>query len=451
MMEAARQLSDPFAARRDDEAAQELEQLRPLGEAFLMRRFGGQVGRADAEDAVAEVILRLHRKTAAGEGPRNLRAAFFTSVRNAAIDQLRSRAARPTAALEEAEEAPAPEPSAAEHVLAREDAVRLQEVLARMRSNYREAIVLRFGVGLTVPEIAERLQISLPAAKKLVLRATAQARDRLVAIEGRDFCPQVRELAQRVVVESGEGAASASERRTLQAHLHHCGGCRSFLASFQHNLHELGGAALLTGVGDRAGVGDQLARWLAPISEAGHTLSAKARLIAFRAGDSVGGGDVSGAGALANTGQKVIAICGAATATTATCLATGVVGPGVGAIGADHGQAHSAAAPPAQTRTLSELPTAPPPEASETETPAQAPAEAASPSPKPEEESSPPPEPEPTPSEAASEEFGFESSASTAQGPPPEPASPPPAPAPAPSSTGSGGGGGGTEHFGFGG
>src|SRR5262249_21317523 len=148
--------------------------------------------------------------------------------------------------------------------------------------------------------IATRLQISLPAAKKLVLRATAQARDRLVAIEGRDFCPQVRELAQRVVVDSGaEGTASASERRALQAHLRHCGGCRSFLTSFQHSLHELGGAALLAGVGDRPGLIDHFSRWLAPLSDTGHALSAKARLAAFRAGGSLGGGgDVSGAGAL---------------------------------------------------------------------------------------------------------------------------------------------------------
>ena len=62
-----------------------------------------------------------------------------------------------------------------------------------MRPNYREAILLRFGVGLTVPEIAERLGISLPAAKKLVLRSTAQVRKRLESIEGAEFCPEMRD------------------------------------------------------------------------------------------------------------------------------------------------------------------------------------------------------------------------------------------------------------------
>ena len=55
--------------------------------------------------------------------------------------------------------------------------------MARMRPNYREAIVLRFGLGLSVPEIAAQVGISLPAAKKLVLRSTAQIRARMEAIE----------------------------------------------------------------------------------------------------------------------------------------------------------------------------------------------------------------------------------------------------------------------------
>src|SRR5262245_45529185 len=69
---------------------QELERLRPLGESYLRRRFGGSISAADAEDAVAEVIIRLHRRIEEGRSPENLRAAFFTSVRNAAIDHHRS-------------------------------------------------------------------------------------------------------------------------------------------------------------------------------------------------------------------------------------------------------------------------------------------------------------------------------------------------------------------------
>ena len=196
-MEAARRsFADcpPSAVRAAFE--RECERLRPLGEAYLMRRFGGSLSRADAEDAVAEVMIRLHSQMAAGHPPQNLRAAFFTSVRNAAIDLLRSRAAKPTVGLEAVAEAPAPQPVPQRARRESRGRGAPLEALARMRGNYREAIVLRFGLGLSVPEIAQHLGISLPAAKKLLLRATPQVRKRLEAIEAAQFCPEMRELAR---------------------------------------------------------------------------------------------------------------------------------------------------------------------------------------------------------------------------------------------------------------
>ena len=105
-MEAASAVSSFSARLRADSFERECERLRPLGEAYLLRRFGGSLNRADAEDAVAEVLIRLHRMAAAGRPPLNLRATFFASVRNQGIDQLRSRAAKPTVALEAAAYAP---------------------------------------------------------------------------------------------------------------------------------------------------------------------------------------------------------------------------------------------------------------------------------------------------------------------------------------------------------
>lgn len=228
-MEALTSRGLPLRADRHS-TERELQDLRPLGEAYVLRRFGSSLNRADAEDAVSEVVIRLHRRIESGRAPDNLRAAFFTSVRNAAIDQLRSRSARPTVALEVVADAPTEDTSPGEQAESREDSVRLQEALARMRGNYRDAILLRFGVGLTVPEIAERLAISLPAAKKLVLRATEQARKRLAAIEDQDFCPEMRELVRQSLFDRElAGVASESEQRILQAHFRHCGSCKSFL------------------------------------------------------------------------------------------------------------------------------------------------------------------------------------------------------------------------------
>ena len=71
------------------------ERLRPLGQSFVLKRFGGQLNREDAEDAVSEVIFRLYRMAEEGDVPDNLRATFFTAARNQAIDALRARGARP--------------------------------------------------------------------------------------------------------------------------------------------------------------------------------------------------------------------------------------------------------------------------------------------------------------------------------------------------------------------
>ena len=48
------------------------QRLRPLGEAYVLRRFRGSLNRADAEDAVSDVLLRLHRLHTQGRPPRNL-------------------------------------------------------------------------------------------------------------------------------------------------------------------------------------------------------------------------------------------------------------------------------------------------------------------------------------------------------------------------------------------
>jgi RNA polymerase sigma factor (sigma-70 family) len=350
-MEAARTLTQLPKRMRMRRFTTACEELRPLGVAYVLRQFGHSLDLADAEDAVAEVIIRFDRLAAAGRPPDRLRPAFFTSVRNAAYDLLRYRGVRPTAPLEAAATKTADGPGPEQHAEAHEDLARLREALARMRPNYREAIVLRFGLALTVPEIATRLQISLPAAKKLVLRSTAQIRDRMEAIDGRRFCPEMREIAERSVID-GElaGVADTTEAAAIRAHLGHCGACRGFLASLRSDLHSLGGLALLGGVAGGSGVTGRL---LSVVHGGGHALQCgvhRVRLAGYRAAGALppeGGGS---AGLLAGTGQKIAAVCTAGAVGTATCVATGIVGPGLGL--ASHHVDHSPPPRPvAQVRT----------------------------------------------------------------------------------------------------
>lgn len=315
----------------------ECARLRPMGEAYVRRRFSGQLGDADAEDAVSEVLLRLHRQIEAGRAPANLQAAFFTGVRNASIDILRSRAARPTVGLEAVADAAADSVTPFERAESAEDAVRLQEALGRMRGNYREAVVLRFGLGLTVPEIAEQMGISLPAAKKLVLRATSQARKRLEAIDEHEFCPEMQDAARRAVYDrEAVGVLDSEESKVLHAHFRHCGRCRAFLARLHEDLHEIGGSVLVaSGVGWHFGV---LERVRGLVEGVGHVAGAahdRARMVGYRISGAFSSGDGAASGAFAS-GQKVAAVCTASVAGAATCLASGVVGPGIGIGGSHH-------------------------------------------------------------------------------------------------------------------
>jgi RNA polymerase sigma factor (sigma-70 family) len=486
-MEAARTLTDLPERIRMRRFTAACEELRPLGVAYVLRQFGQSLGRADAEDAVAEVIIRFHRLASAGRPPDRLRPAFFSSVRNAALDLLRYRGIRPTAPLEAAAskttEGAGPEEQAESH----EDLVRLREAMARMRPNYREAIVLRFGLDLSVPQIAAHLGISLPAAKKLVLRSTAQIRDRIEAIDGSEFCPEMRGLARQSVLD-GEiaGLSDQAESAAIRAHLEHCGPCRGFLASLRADLHELGSSALLGGLAaGKLGVIGRLLSGFHGAAQGVHAGVDRVRLASYRASGALAPDGGSSAGLLAGTGQKLAVLCTAGAASAATCLATGIVGPGLAVGPAHHVDPHPTP-PPAHVRkaaaprrdqvhlpdvsysppeseaeaTVSEVPTAPAPRPRGTSTTTRRESK-----PTPTHRTEPEPEPT-TPSQTEQSEFGFEGEASAeASTPAPTEAAAPLAASrsvettastatstPEASSSGNGGSGsGGHDEFGFGG
>ena len=433
-MEAARTLIDLPERMRRRRFIAECEDLRPEGISYVRGHFGRALDLADAEDVVAEVIIRFDRLDRAGRPPDRLRPAFFTSVKNASLDLIRYRGVRPSAPLEAAASKTVEGPGPEERAESRENVVRLREAMARMHPNHREAIVLRFGLGLTVPQIAEHLGISLPAAKKRVLRSTERIRDRIEEIDGRRFCPEMREIARRSVL-GGEIAeiSQGSEGAAIRAHLEHCGACRSYLAALRLNLHELGSGVLLGGlVSGKLGL---LGRVLSGFHDAArvvHTGADRVRLASYRASGALAPEGAGSAGILAGTGQKLAAVCTAGAASAATCLATGLVGPGL-AVGPSHHNAdpHPArpvahvrqASTPSRRPLLTDTYTEPvsTTEESTTGVPAASPtpkprgtaaAAEADPKPKPEPQHQPKSEPS-TPGQTEQSQFGFEGESST--------------------------------------
>jgi RNA polymerase sigma-70 factor (ECF subfamily) len=131
--------------------------------AFLAYRTGD---RALAEDLLADAFERALRSRVRYDRRRGSEKTWLYSI---ALNLLRDHARRAAAegrALERAPEAPVRDPFAA--VEARDE---LGRALSQLSGEEREAISLRFGAELTVPEMAEVLGEPLTTVEGRVYRA----------------------------------------------------------------------------------------------------------------------------------------------------------------------------------------------------------------------------------------------------------------------------------------
>jgi RNA polymerase sigma-70 factor, ECF subfamily len=139
---------------------------------FLAYRTGD---RALAEDLVADAFERaLRARTRFDRCRASQKTWLYAIALNALRDHVR-RAAAETRALERADDAPpAADPLASIHH--RDE---LGRALATLSAEEREAIALRFGADLTVPEIAKLLGEPLTTVEGRVYRALRKLRSEL--------------------------------------------------------------------------------------------------------------------------------------------------------------------------------------------------------------------------------------------------------------------------------
>lgn len=173
----------------DDEAFNTLMQRHEKTVVNLVYRFTGN--REIAHDLAQEVFLRIYRAS----GRFEARAKFFTYLYKVTLNLCRNQRAkamrRQTTSLNATrrgrgdEELPLkeledPTGSAEEQVSRLELAAMVREAVETLPDQQREAVVLQRFHGLAYEEIAEALNLSIPAVKSRIHRAKLNLKDKLV-------------------------------------------------------------------------------------------------------------------------------------------------------------------------------------------------------------------------------------------------------------------------------
>ena len=138
--------------------------------------------REDAEDAAAEVFLKLHARESEA-CPARVRSWLSKVAGRHCIDKLRKTKVERRRCGEDVEcdSLPqSPESSPLSRMLRREKQERVREALRHLPRDYRILLVLHFYGQLSYVEIAARLGKHLPAVKSGIFRAKRLLRDQIL-------------------------------------------------------------------------------------------------------------------------------------------------------------------------------------------------------------------------------------------------------------------------------
>jgi RNA polymerase sigma-70 factor (ECF subfamily) len=193
-----------------------------------IHRFGLRMCKSvhDAEDVLQDTLINIATHLAEFEGRSSLSSWVFALTRSACARKRRGLKNRPPVSDERLVEAPdlaaSPESKAADQQLA----MALSRALDDLSDDYREVILLRDVEGLSAPEAASSLGISVDALKSRLHRAREALRTTLrpllepSTLPGRG-CPDVVELWSQML----EGDLSQDDCSAMQKHLAGCPSC----------------------------------------------------------------------------------------------------------------------------------------------------------------------------------------------------------------------------------
>ncbi len=224
-------------------------------------RFGLKMCRdpEDAKDVLQETLLAVARTVKDFRGASSVSTWLYTIARSFCIKKRR----RSKFAPEQEESLDAREPSvearqvadpsrsAEDELAGRQIEAALEQAIAGLDPMYREVLVLRDVEGLTAPEVAEVMGLTVEAVKSRLHRARVAVREALAPMLGVPGappapqaeagvtapplgaqCPDIVQLFSQHI----EGEISASVCEEMEKHLVRCPACRSRCDSLQRTL-----------------------------------------------------------------------------------------------------------------------------------------------------------------------------------------------------------------------
>lgn len=232
-------MNDPLLERvqQGDRAALELllSRYAPSIYRFALRMCKNP---ADAQDTLQDTLLSMATHIGQFAGRSSLSSWVFALARSACSRRRRGKKNQPMlgedAATEGADLAPTPEDAAAQ----RELVEILTEALDRLPDAYREVLLLRDVEGLTAPEAADALGLSIEALKSRLHRARSALRGALrPALEATEAprgasCPDVVSAWSHKL----EGDLSSADCASMERHIETCPACGPACEALRRSL-----------------------------------------------------------------------------------------------------------------------------------------------------------------------------------------------------------------------
>jgi RNA polymerase sigma-70 factor, ECF subfamily len=238
-------------ARTGDRAALEVLLDRHQRRVY---RFGLKMCRdpEDAKDVLQDTLLAAVRTMKDFRGAASVSTWLYTIARSFCLKKRRRSKFAPEQEEsiearqpgEEARQIADPARGPDDELAGRQIEAALEQAIGGLDPMYREVLVLRDVEGLTAPEVAEVMGLTVEAVKSRLHRARLAVREAVAPLLGMPLevspplpppaatCPDVVELFSRHL----EGEISSSLCADMEKHLASCPGCRSRCDSLQRTL-----------------------------------------------------------------------------------------------------------------------------------------------------------------------------------------------------------------------